>query len=891
MPIPIFWRRTVRRDVDDELRFHLEERTADLIAAGLTPDAAARQARAEFGDVEQVSAGLRDIDQRILTTRARTEWRSVMIEEIRHALRRLARHPAFTIPAIVTLALGLGATTAIWTVLDAVVLRPLPFANADRLVYVDSPMPGMGKDNRWWLARHEMFHFKENARALEDLGVYQRGDVTVLGDGGVAAERVQGAGVSASLMNVLGFTPIAGRLLTPQDNLLETPNVVVLGYDYWVRRFGGDRGIVGKTIALEGFPLEVVGVLRAGATLPDARIDLWSPAHVDPAMPPRNNHTWSAIGRLRPGYTAADLERELVPLVERFPETFPSVYKPAFMERTGFTAAATPLRDWVVGDVITRGLWILLASVMLVFLVAAANVANLFLVRLDARRREIAMRTALGAARSHLAVHFLAEGLVLALAAAALGLALAYGGLSALISAAPTGIPRLSEVSLGWTSIAVAVLLSLVTSAIFATVPIVNARVDMSTLREGSRTLTSSRRRHAIRGALVVSQVALALVLLAAAGLMMRSFRNLRDVPAGFDPTNRLTMAVSLPAARYDNDQKIAAFVHELTVRLEGIPDVQAVGFGEQLPPDMTTGCTGVLTQAATREEMKGACVTTMRVSPGYFSTLGIRVTGHEPTWGETNAGAGPVVITKALADRFWPGESAIGKGIRCCDIGKVWYQIVGVTDDIRGQGFDRPVTEAVFFPMVAMEGARIEGRPLYLNVIVRSRSGNVAALSPAVKRAITGLDVQVPVANEQSMEQVVATSMAKRSFTLTLLAIASVMALLLSAIGLYGVVSYIVGERRGEIGIRVALGAPRGAVGWMIVLQSVRLAVIGVVLGLAGALAATRVLQSLLFEVEPTDPLTLVAVSIALVMLAAAASWIPARRAMKVDPVEVLRA
>jgi predicted permease len=371
---------------------------------------------------------------------------------------------------------------------------------------------------------------------------------------------------------------------------------------------------------------------------------------------------------------------------------------------------------------------------------------------------------------------------------------------------------------------------------------------------------------------------------------MMRSFQNLRSVPAGFDATNRLTMVVSLPAARYENDRASAAFFQQLATSLAGIHDVQTVGFGEQVPPEMTTGCTGVLTEAATREEMKNACVTTMRVAPGYFEALGMRVEGRTPTWGETTAGAGPVVVTRALAERFWPGENAVGKGLRCCFSGKVWYRVVGVADDVRGNGFDQPVTHAVFFPMVAMDDAPLEGRPLYLNVIVRSRSGNLRALAPAVRRAITALDVQVPVANEQSMGQVVARSMAKRTFTLGLLGIASAMALLLSAIGVYGVVSYVVGERRGEIGIRVALGAQRSTVGRMIVMQSVRLAVIGVALGLAGALAATRVLQSLLFEVEPTDPATLVVVSVGLVLLAAAASWVPARRAMRVDPVEALR-
>ena len=886
-----FWRGDVRRDVDDELRFHFDERIADLVATGLTSAEAHRQALDEFGDVDSVRAHLHDIDQRILDSRGRTEWRSVMKDEIRHALRRLARHPAFTVPAVLTLALGLGATTAIYTVLDAVVLRPLPYANADRLVYIDTPMPGMGPDTRWWLGRHEVFYFKEHARGLEDIGVYQRSQANVLGDAGTRAERVNSASVSASLLSTLGFRPYAGRLITSEDNLNDgPPRIALLGYDFWLRRYAGDRGVVGKTIDIEGFPLQIIGVLQPGAQLPDERIDIWMPAHVDPAMPARNNHTWSGIGRLRAGYAAADLERELAPLVKRFPEVFPTAYNERFMQSTGFSAAVTPLRDWVVGDVVTRALWILLGAVALVFLVAAANVANLFLVRVDARRREMAVRMALGAARSHLAAHFLIEGLVLSVAAAALGVMVASAGLRGLLSAAPSGIPRLDEVHLSAPSIGVAIALAVVTGVIFALIPMANAKMNVQTLREGSRTLTASRRRHAVRGALVAGQVALALVLLAAAGLMVRSFQNLRNVRPGFDADGVLTMAVALPAVRYASDRSVAQFVEQLSNRVSALPGVRDVGFGEQVPPAMSTGCTGVMTEAATREEMKNACILVMRTAPGYFEALRIRVEGRTPTWTETNAGAGPAVVTRALAQQLWPNENAIGKGIRCCFAGKTWYRVVGVTDDMRGNGFDQPVTQAVFFPMIALEDARLEGTPRQLQVIVRSETGNLTALAPAVRRAIAELDATVAIANEQSMEQVIARSMAKRTFTLTLLGIASGMALLLSAIGLYGVVSYVVGERRSEIGVRVALGAQRGDVGRMIIMQSVRLTAIGVVIGLAGALATTRLLQSLLFEVRPTDPATLGAVSLVLVTIAAAASWVPARRAMQVDPVEALR-
>jgi predicted permease len=896
MPTPA-WRRyltffkpDVRRDVDDELAFHLEERTADLVASGLTPAAAQRQARAEFGDVEQVSAGLRDIDHRILTNRARTEWRSVMQDEIRHALRRLARQPAFTVPAVLTLALGIGATTAIFTVLDAVVLRPLPYANADRLVYIDSPVPGVGKDTRWWLARHEMFYFKQNARALEDLGVYHQDELTILGDGSNGAERARSADVSSTMFSVLGLRPYLGRLLSPEDNVSRHWQVVVLGYDFWRRRFGGDPNIVGKTIPVEGFPLQVVGVLQPGAHLPDQRVDVWTPAYVDPNMPAVNNHTWFGIGRLRPGYEASDLERELVPLVKRFAEVFPTAYRQRWLESSGFTVAVTPLRDWIVGDVVTRALWILLGSVALVFVVAAANVANLLLVRLEARRRELAMRLALGANRAHVAAHFLAEGLVLSLAAAALGVALAWAGLRVLIASAPDGIPRLSEVSLDWRSVSLAIALAVGIGIVFAIVPIASARVDVRTLREGSRSLTTSRRRHVVRGALVAGQVALALILLTAAGLMVKSFRNLRGVQAGFDPRNVLTMAMSLPGSRYDNDRKIGAFVEQLANQIRAMPDVQEVGFGDQVPPEMTTGCTGVVTEAASREEMKSACIVNSRVAPGYFEALGVRVSGDRPTWAQTDAGAGPAIISRALAERFWPGENPIGKGIRCCHPGKQWYRIIGVADDVRGNGFDQPVTQVIYFPIIALDSAQLEGSPRYLEVIVRSKSGNLRALSPAVKRVIASLDAQVPIANERSMQQVVAQSMVSRTFTLMLLGIASLMALVLSAIGLYGVVSYVVGQRRGEIGIRVALGAQKGEVGRMIVVQSVRMAVIGVVLGVVGALGVTRLMRSWLFEVEPSDPVTLGLVGLFLLVVAACASWIPARRAMRVDPSEALR-
>jgi predicted permease len=706
-----FWRPNVQRDVDDEVRFHLEERTADLIANGLTPADAARQARAEFGDVDQVSADLRDIDQRILDHRARTEWRSVMFDEIAHALRRLVRQPAFTIPAILTLALGIGATTAIYTVLDAVILRQLPYTHADRLVYLDSPMPGMGKDN-WWLARHEMFYFKQNSRIIENIGVYQREGATIVGDASNATEFITTANVSATLLDVLSLKPYLGRLITEDDNRLRDARVIVLSYELWTRRYGADRSLIGKTIPYGREAYEVVGVMQPGAGLPDQKVDAWTAAWVDPTMEPRSNHTWPAVARIKPGFTAADLQRELRPMIRRFPEVFPRVYSDKFLQNTGFTVAVQPLREWVVGSVVTRALWILLSAVVLVFFVAAANVANLFLVRTDARRREMAMRVALGAGRAHLAAHFFAEGLVLSLAAAALGVVLAVVGLNVLLAGAPEGIPRLAEVHLGWQAIVVAVVLAFGTGTLFAIMPMSSARADVNTLREGSRTLTASKRRHAVRGMLVAGQVAFALVLLAAAGLMVKSFRNLKSVDGGFNGDNTITMDIAMPPARYANDVAIASFLQDLSNRLSAMPDVQSVGFGESVPPEMSTGCTGVIAEAEMTEKSRSDCVMTLRTAPGYFEALGMHIQGRTPTWTETNAGAGPVIITRSLAEKLWPGQDPIGKGIICCQRATQWYRIVGVADEIRGNGFDKPTLATVFFPIIAPKEAPLEGTP-----------------------------------------------------------------------------------------------------------------------------------------------------------------------------------
>lgn len=893
-------RARARRAVDEELRFHLEGRIEELMSRGLPRDEAEAEARRWFGDMDAYRKQATAIDEQIIQEQRRMDIFDAFVRETRQAARTLARSRGFTLTAVLTLGLGLGAVTAIFTMLDAVVLRPLPYRDADQLVELTSPVPKAKGDTLWRLARHEMFYFKENSRALADIGVYENSQMTVSGTGASQpAERVHAAMMSASLFNVLGVTPELGRLLLPEDNRFRHPTVLVLGHGYWERRFGGDARIVGRTIDVDGFPMTVVGVVPRSAQLPDVQVDLWAPAYVDPSLPAWNNHTWNAIGRLRAGFTAADAQRELAPLTARLPELFPTGESKGFMEGTGFRTQVRPLRDVVVGEVMTRALWILFGSVLLVLLIAGANLSNLFLVRVDARRREMAVRAALGADRLHLAMQVLSESLLIALAAAAVAVGLAALGLRVLLAVAPTDLPRLAEIHLGAAGIAFAIGGAILAALALALLPLLGApALDLSLLREGGRGLTTSRRRHRARGALVVTQVALSLVLLTAAGLMVSSFRNLRAVRPGFDPRGVLTMNVALPAGRYgsfrETDEpsyeRTSAFYERLAARIRELPGVTAVGFSEKIPLTSTFGCTGVTIEAPDPANAHGDCPPTAMVSPDFFEAMGMRVDGRSLTWSGMNAHEGNMVVSRAFAERVWPDQSALGKGLRYNGTKPPFYRVSGVAEDILGDGFDKPPVAIVYFPMLPMPDATLWGAPTEMNLVVRSRAGNPIGLTPAIRRFVTELEPQAAIANTQTMETLVAKSMSKRSFTMLLLGIAAAMALFLSVVGLYGMISYVVGQRRGEIAIRMTLGAQVAQVSRMVVAQSVRLAALGVVVGVLGALASMRVLQSLLFGVSPTNPVLIAGAAVLLLAVAAAAGYAPARRAARVDPAEALR-
>jgi predicted permease len=896
----------VDEDVAEELAAHLAMRVEENMSKGMSPEEARAEALRRFGDVGRYQRETRDIDAGRVREERRVELRDALAREARHALRGLARSPVFTIVAIGTLALGIGATTAIYTMLETVVLRPLPYADAGRLVSVRHPteVPGTGP-SQWGMSAAGYFLFRQENRTLEDLGAYTTGYATLVADG--EAERVRAGSVTHSALGVLGARPVVGRLIGEADDVPGAPPVAMLGWDIWQRRYGGDPGVVGRVVETSGGPVEIVGVTARGFTVPTPGpfessrdvagyyVDLWQPLRLDPTARAQNSHQYSGVGRLKPGVTAAAAQRDLQSLTDRLPELFPNAYSPGFIKEYHFRMGVQPLRDDVLGERIARTLWVLFGAVGVVLLIACANVANLFLVRAESRRREAAVRAALGASRSQMVAHHLVESLMVALSAGALGVSFAVVLLRALVAIAPSDLPRLAEIDTHWTAIALGLALSAVAGIVLGLYPALR-KIDTDSLREGSRGLSASPRQRAVRNGLVVAQMALALVLLAAAGLMARSFGALRSVRPGLDPSGVLTFSIALPGTKYRTMEEAAAFHRELQSRLAALPGVTEVGAATGIPlRDMGAGCAVVFREGRPYgPDEEAPCVRVPRVTPGFFAALGIRVQGRVSEWSDIDAGTGAVVVTKALADRLWPGEDPIGKGINsngpnATDAG--FYRVVGVVPELRAAGLDQPPSEVVFYPVVRVPRTWIWGPVSGPTFVLRTTLDDAAALAGPVRRILAELDPLVPLANATTMEQVVARSMSRVSFIMLLLGVASAIALLLSAVGIYGVISYLVGQRRGEIGVRIALGAPASQVATMIVGQSLRLALAGIAIGLLAALAGTRVLRSLLFEVSPTDPVVLAAVAALLLALAALASFAPARRAARVDPIEALRA
>ena len=828
-----------------------------------------------------------------------------MLQDLRYAIRTLAKSPGFTIVAVLTLALGIGASTAVYTALERVVLDPLPYPDADRLVQLKSSVPRVGPNTEWDVSEGAWWFFGREARTIDGLGAYRRGGANLVGPDG--PERARTAQVSAQTLQLLGARAIRGRLIDKHDDVPGGAQVAVVSHRFWQRRLGGDDRVIGTTFSIYEQPVEIIGVMAPGVDLPPANgmpaalleTDVWLPLRLNPAGPFWNAHTqFRTIARLKRGVTLDQAQAEFTSLNARLPEAVPNAYTRAGMERSGFATRVYSLKTYVVREV-SKTLWILFGAVGVVLLIVYANAANLFLVRAEVRRREVVIRTALGADATAIARHFLAESLVLASAGGVLAIVLASWGVDALTHLAPDGVPRLQGLKPDGSVVLFALGLVLVGAAVLAALPALRAKraVRAGELVQGDRGPTVGRESQRVRSGLVVAQVALALVLVVGAGLLVESMQRLRAVDLGIRPHGVLTAQLYLPYQRYDSIPKLWRFYSAALERIRAVPGVEAAGLTSDLPLEGGYGCTVQgFEDPAVRQRIADAggtlCAGQEPTSPGYFEAMGIPVIrGRALTPDDLeHPERGSVVVSKAFAERFWPGEDPIGKGVGPNGYtNQQFYRVVGVVGDVYAGSAAGERGLAVYYPVLRIPGTS-GWSPNPMTLVVKTRFDDPVSIVPALQTAIRDVDPSIPLADVDAMETIVDRSMAQLSFAMVLLAIAASTALLLAAIGLYGVISYLVNRRTGEIGIRMALGAEPRQVARLVVSGSVKLALVGVSFGVVAALGFTRVLRGLLYDMQPTQPLAYLSAAVVLAAVAALAAYLPARRAARVDPMIALR-
>jgi putative ABC transport system permease protein len=807
------------------------------------------------------------------------------------AIRGLWQSPGFAAAALLTLSLGIGATSAIFTVVKAVLLTPLPYDAPEQRVMLWSKWVSFEKT---WVSSQEVFDYRALARTMTDVAFWANTSQN-LTEAGEPVRLTVGL-VSANTFDVLGTRPLLGRALTADDDRPNAPPVAVLGYGLWDAQFGGDRSLIGRRILLNDVAVEVIGVMPEGFRLPtDFTADaaeptaLWRPLRIGPSNLSRTNHQFFAAAVLAPGQTAATATAELQAITERLTE------QGAYDRQMRFTAFAVGL-DQEIRGALRPALWLLMGAVGFLLLIACVNVANLLLVRGDARVREMAVRTALGASPKRLMRQLFTESVVLASAGAMLGVGLASVALQMMTSVGPTSLPPLAAVRLDVTMIAFALLLAVVTTLLFGLAPALRTlHVDLvESLREGGQNATVGHRRQRLRGGLVAVEVALAVVLVIGAGLMIRTLAALGDIDLGFNPDRVLTMRVTIPGARYPTNENVVHFFDELQARVAALPGVEAAGVVRALPLALAIGDYGVDIDGFEESPGREAKGHAQVVSHGAFDAMGARlVRGRWFNEADTMASVPVAVVNETMARMYWTDASAVvGGRIRLGSaLARPWATVVGVVADERHDGVTGIVKEKFFIPHIQWPVATAGGDPIRSVFVVARTTGDPLSVAGAVRGEIRQMDASLPVASVRSMNEVVATALATPRLTGFLLGTFAAIALALAAVGIYGVVAYHVSQRTQEIGIRLAIGADRAQVLGMVLRQGLSLAGVGIVAGLIGAFVLTRLMASLLYEVGPTDPITFVGVAAALLLVALAASMLPALRATRVSPTIALGA
>jgi predicted permease len=809
-------------------------------------------------------------------------------------LRRLARSPMFTVITLVTLAIGIGANTAIFSVLNGILLKPLPYPDPGRLVAIweTTHLEGLQELNA---SPSTYFTFREESRVFQDVGIWRRDSVSVTG--AREPEQVDALEVTDGVLPILGEQPVRGRWFSRKDDSPGSPKTVILTYGYWQRKFGGDPSVIGSRIIVDGEASEIIGIMPPPFRFMDSAAAVIAPLQLDRAKVFIGNFSYQAVARLKPGATLAqanaDVARMLPIMLDKFPP-FPGASIRMFREAR-FGPSVRPLKADVIGD-IGKVLWVLMATIGVVLFIACANVANLMLVRAEGRQQELAIRAALGAGWSRIARELLFESVALGAAGGALGVGLAYAALKVLAATGPASLPRLEEISIDPAVLLFTLAISLAAGLLFGLIPVfkyAGPRLNAA-LRQGGRNSSDGRERHSARRVLVVVQVALALVLLIGSGLMIRTVRALKHVAPGFtQPEQILTFYVSVPEAEVPKPEQAVRTYQNMLEKVAAIPGVASVGLANGITMDGNNSNDAIF--AADRTYTEGQIPPIRRfkfVSPGFFKAMGNPLlAGRDLTWTDIYKTRPVVLVSEALARELWRyPAAALGKQIRENPKGP-WREVVGVVGNERDDGVDQKATATVYWPILVRE---FWGKPLMAQrgqafAIRGSRTGSASFLN-TVRRAVWSVNPDLPIANVRTVKEIYDRSMARTAFTLVMLSIAAAMALLLGIVGIYGVVSYTVSQRTREIGIRIALGAPQQSVLQMFVREGLLLTAIGVACGLAAAAGLTHLMKTLLFEVSPLDPTTYCAVSLVLAAAALLASYIPARRATMIEPVEALR-
>jgi putative ABC transport system permease protein len=866
-------RSRMEREMDTELRFHVNALAEDLVRRGVPQDEARRRANMEFGGIERTKEECRDARG--------VGFTETLVQDLRYGLRMLRKNPGFALTAAFTLALGIGANTAMFSVINAVLLRPLPYPDSHQLV-LTFLADASGASSRSTYGIPDYLTTRENQKSFSHFAAIGLGQNSFTYTGAGEPQRVRGTPATGEFFAALGVQPLFGRTFNPAREAPGQPREVVLSFRLWQSQFGADPAIIGRSILLDGQPYSIVGVMPSDFHFgPTDNDEIWPLLQLAPSQV-RPPYWLAPFGRLKAGVTLAQAEADLSRIAEHEQHLFPK----SSYDRVSIL----PMKSFLVGN---SGLALvtLQGAVLLVLLIAIVNVANLQVARASARERELAIRTALGAARSRLTRQLLTESLVLAAIGGGTGFFLAHWGVRAVLALAPQALPRMNEVTVDSRVLLVSTILSVFSGILFGLVPAL--RGSGNRVGQGLKSTAGSGQpaaRHRLLGILVIAEFSLAVILLTGAGLLARSFDHLLSATPGFSPQHLITMQLALPDARYHQESQVADFYRQLLERLEGLPGVQSAGISMSLPPNLLAMTNPFRT--STEPIVPGKefhAAEEMTVSPGYFRTLGVPlIAGRFFVDADRTRSDQILIINQTLAKQYFPNQDPVGQHLQTGDADErsPWETIVGVVGDVKYQGLDAKPEPTIYVPYFE-KGWTSWSREMFL--VIRSASNEVA-LMPAVREAVWSMDKQLPIASVRTMDALLADSIGQPRFRTVLLALFAALSLILAAAGIYGVISYSVQQRTAEFGIRMVLGASLRDVLRLVLARGTKLALLGVAIGAPAAFMLARFMSSLLFGIAPSDPLTFAAVSGLMLLVAISACYIPARRAMRVDPIAALR-